>query len=143
MANVGGAGEGKMDESKTEMVEGDSRPVHARVLRWGDTQAVKDLMEVLETGHFDLVLGSDLIYPEQVGQGGTQAVFLFLGPPFQSLTVLFRHRLLRRVFFFVVSINVFGSVGFITKTKHVLTLLFFQVTFFCLLRFIVLHFFKC
>lgn len=66
MANVGSAGESKMDESKTEMVEGDSRPAHARVLRWGDTDAVKELMEVLETGHFDLVLGSDLIYPEQV-----------------------------------------------------------------------------
>ena len=55
-----------MDESKTEMAEGDSRPAHARVLRWGNTEAVKELMEVLETGHFDLVLGSDLVYPEQV-----------------------------------------------------------------------------
>lgn len=66
-----------MDESKTEMEEGDNRPVHAQVLRWGDTGAVKELMEVLETGHFDLVLGSDLIYPEAVrGAHG----FLLCGP---------------------------------------------------------------
>eukprot|EP00904_Undaria_pinnatifida_P005607 jgi/Undpi1/2176/HiC_scaffold_12.g05562.m1 len=73
-ANVGSAGESKMDESKTEMEEGDNRPVHAQVLRWGDTGAVKELMEVLETGHFDLVLGSDLIYPEAVKTSETLAL---------------------------------------------------------------------
>ncbi|CAM9787703.1 unnamed protein product [Scytosiphon promiscuus] len=65
--NVGGAGEGKEDEAKTEYKEGEQhRPAHARVLRWGDVSEVGELMEVLETGHFDMVMGADLIYPEKV-----------------------------------------------------------------------------
>ncbi|CAM9804838.1 unnamed protein product [Pylaiella littoralis] len=65
--NVSSAGEGKQDEAKMEAVEGDGdRPAHARVLRWGDVGEVSKLMEELETGHFDLVIGADLVYPEEV-----------------------------------------------------------------------------
>ncbi|CAN0262598.1 unnamed protein product, partial [Hapterophycus canaliculatus] len=65
--NVGIAGEGKEDEAKTEYREGgEHRPAHARLLRWGDVSEVGELMEVLETGHFDIVMGADLIYPEKV-----------------------------------------------------------------------------
>lgn len=66
VTNIGSTGECKMDEAKIEAEEGDERPAHARILRWGDVEGVKDMMEVLETGHFDLVIGSDLIYPESV-----------------------------------------------------------------------------
>lgn len=66
MANSSNAGEGKFGESKAETEEGDDRSVYARVLRWGDIEEVRTLMEVLETGHFDIVLGADVIYPEDV-----------------------------------------------------------------------------
>eukprot|EP00903_Cladosiphon_okamuranus_P020583 g18894.t1 len=64
--NVGSAGEGKEDEAKTEFKEGDEdRPAKARVLRWGDAGEVREMMELMETGHFDMVIGADLIYPEK------------------------------------------------------------------------------
>lgn len=70
MTNVGSAGEGKEDEAKAEFKEGDEdRPAHAKLLRWGDAAEVRELMEVLETGHFDMVIGADLIYPEKVRDG--------------------------------------------------------------------------
>lgn len=49
-----------------ESDDGDNRPAHARCLRWGDSKAVEDLKQELETGEFDLVIGSDLIYQEDV-----------------------------------------------------------------------------
>lgn len=60
------SGEEKLDEAKMESAEGDSRPAHTRLLRWGNSEDVRELMQDLETGYFDLVLGSDLIYPETV-----------------------------------------------------------------------------
>lgn len=67
MANAPMAGEGKKAESKIEKEEGEEiRPVHARVLPWGDEADVRELMEVLETGQFDMVIGSDLVYHESV-----------------------------------------------------------------------------
>ncbi|CAM9445538.1 unnamed protein product [Ectocarpus fasciculatus] len=64
--NISSAGEGKEDEAKMEFKECDEgRPAHARELRWGNAEEVQDLMEVLEMGHFDMVMGSDLIYPEK------------------------------------------------------------------------------
>lgn len=47
-----------------------------RALRWGDVGEVQELMEVLETGHFDMVIGADLIYQEEV------RVFAFLSCSF-------------------------------------------------------------
>ncbi|CAN0298846.1 unnamed protein product, partial [Ascophyllum nodosum] len=68
-ANAPVAGEGKTSESKVEadeQREGEFRPVHARALIWGDKAEVRQLMEVLEMGQFDLVIGSDVIYPESL-----------------------------------------------------------------------------
>ena len=53
-----------------EQREGEFRPVHARALIWGDKAEVRQLMEVLEMGQFDLVIGSDVIYPESVSCAG-------------------------------------------------------------------------
>lgn len=60
------SGEEKVEKAKTESAEGNARPAHARYLRWGNTEDVREIMQDLETGHFDIVLGSDLIYPEDV-----------------------------------------------------------------------------
>lgn len=88
MTNVGSVGEGKEDEAKAEFKEGDEdRPAKSRVLRWGNAAEVRKMMEVMETGHFDMVIGADLIYPEKVGEigcffvwggGGFVPAFLFL-----------------------------------------------------------------
>lgn len=66
LVNVGMSGEEKVDEAKVEMEEGEVRPAHARHLRWGNAEEVRELMQDLETGYFDVVLGSDLIYPQDV-----------------------------------------------------------------------------
>lgn len=70
-----------MDEAKTEVAQGDVRPAHARRLRWGDAARVRELMDELETGRFDLVIGADLVYPEHVrrGAGRQRGVKRFLG----------------------------------------------------------------
>ncbi|CAM9451428.1 unnamed protein product [Choristocarpus tenellus] len=56
MVNIGFYGEEKSEEG--------CRPAHSCHLRWGNNKDAIQLME--ELGPFDVVLGSDLIYPEAV-----------------------------------------------------------------------------
>lgn len=106
--NVGSAGEGKEDEAKTEFREGDEdRPAHAKVLRWGNAAEVQDLMEVLETGHFDVVMGADLIYPEKVRAGRLLPSLLLVTDCFsvRRAGVRASHRAGRLLFIFAGSVK--------------------------------------
>lgn len=94
--NVGSAGEEKMNEAKTESAEGEARPAYARTLRWGNVREVRDLMQDLEIGYFDIVLGADLIYPEGVSVGEWETIrrHVSFAVCFVCLVVVFSSQLL-------------------------------------------------